>query len=248
MRERVSTIIGKKPVILVAPHGSDDTNTALLTEAAAKKLDCFAVINQGFERAEYVDVEKDIADCNKINHCKEEVVFDEFLKPIIKFKEKLIQRIFKSHITKLQNMQDFSVTDSLHIFYVHGCGDIVHKEANESVGVIIGYGLGNKKDSLTCDLWRKNLFVDLWNKYTDAGCAFQGKCGGKYAGRDSNNLNQYFRKHEIDLNVQSMQLEFPFSKRKTEEDAKRTGKCLALCLESYFQYKHYENMPRQKLI
>jgi hypothetical protein len=232
----------------VAPHGSDDTNTGLLTEVAAKHLDCFAVINQGFERADYVDVEKDIADCNKISHCKEDVVYDEFLKPLIKFKDRLIQKIFNGHLTKILNNASFTATDSVQIFYIHGCGNVVHKEANEPVGVIIGYGLGNKKDSLTCDVWRKNLLVDLWNKYGTEGWAFQGKCGGKYAGRDSDNLNQYFRKHEIDLNVQSMQLEFPFCKRKTPEIAEETGKRLAVCLGHYLQHKCYEPMPRQKLI
>ena len=84
MKERVGIIIGKNPVILVAPHGADDTNTDIITERVAKKADCYAVINRGFERADFVDVIKDKADCNKIDHCKQEVVYEEFLKPIIK--------------------------------------------------------------------------------------------------------------------------------------------------------------------
>ena len=91
MRERVEFIIGNKPVILVAPHGAkcDALNTDVIVETAAKSNNCYALINRGFEKHQKVDVMKDQADCNKINHIKKNVVREEFLNPLVKTKNKL---------------------------------------------------------------------------------------------------------------------------------------------------------------
>lgn len=253
MRERVNTIIGKKPIILVAPHGADDTNTAIIAETAAKQIDAYAVINQGFDRADYVDAENDIADCNRINHCKDEVVYEEFLKPIIKFKDKILSKSLQSNRLNQTWHGKYPQADPLTIFYIHGCGDAVHKEASEPVGVIVGYGLGTKKDSITCDLWRKNLFIDLWRKNPQSssqlyGDAFEGRGNARYAGRNSNNLNQYFRKHDCHILVNSLQLELPYSCRKTTEEAEATGKHLANLLHRYLMFNNYESVPFQKFI
>ena len=73
MRERVNVIYGKQPILIVAPHGPDDSRTDILASAAAKTCHAFAVINQGFERGEIVDTDNDIADCNRVDHCNSEV-------------------------------------------------------------------------------------------------------------------------------------------------------------------------------
>jgi len=231
MRERVNTIIGKNPVILVAPHGADDTNTSIIATYAAKILNCYAVINNGFERADFVDETKDKADCNRVSHCKSDIVFEEFLKPILKFKNNILNSN-KFLIYKNKNV--------VNIFYIHGCGDAIHKNAGTKVSIVVGYGLGTKKDSLTCELWRKNLFLKEYSKklsevsYESAkGIVLEGKGGGQYAGRDSDNLNQYFRKHDMDLRVKSMQLEFPFSCRKTKINSSETGHLLGMVIKDY---------------
>lgn len=233
MRERVNTRIGKTPVILVAPHGADDINTSLVVSYAAKILNCYAVMNNGFERSDIVDELKDKADCNRVDHCKSDVVFEEFLKPILKFKD----NILKSYNFSINKNNKKNIVN---IFYIHGCGDAVHKNAGAKVSVIAGYGLGTKKDSLTCELWRKKLFLKEYTKKISEvpyecvkGLVLEGKGGGKYAGRDSNNLNQYFRKHDTDLRVQSMQLEFPFSCRKTKTNSAETGHLLGLVIKDY---------------
>lgn len=233
MRERVSTILADRSkrrknfqhpelgsVILVAPHGADDTNTDILTEVTADILGCYAVINRGFERAQTVDVDKDLADCNRIDHCKEDVVYEEFLKPIKKFKD----RIVGPYHTGLK---------AAHIFYIHGCGDIVHKEVGVRVRCIIGNGLGLKIHSRSCDDWRKNTFsysMFMLNGPKEVPCLARG--GSKYAGRDANNLNQYFRKHDINFLVQSMQLEFPYSARR-DDQVEYTAHDLATVIVNY---------------
>lgn len=258
MRERVSTIIGKNPVILVAPHGADDINTDIIVEESAKLLNCFAVINRGFERSLDVDEENDKADCNKINHCKSDVVFDEFLKPILKFKDKIAQGSSKfniqnnstQHFPNFPNLTygKYGSFNPVHIFYIHGCGNAIHKKANENVGLIIGYGLGTKKDSLTCDIWRKNLFVELYRHYLKNADVFEGRGGGKYAGRDSNNMNQYFRKHDFDIKVQSMQIEFPFDCRDNGVKAKATAISFATIVNNYCKQTHCNLEPDPKFI
>lgn len=241
MRERVNVIYGKKPLLIVAPHGPDDTNTAIIALQAAKSCEANAVINQGFERGEIVDVDKDIADCNRVDHCQSEVVTDEFLKPILKIKNQVTKKF------KNTGWYDEEPKDRLLIVFVHGAGDIVHTEAGELIDVIVGYGLGKSKDSITCRSWRKNLFVDLWRSIS-AGEVYEGAGDGRYAGRSSNNMNQYFRKHELDRQVESLQLEFPFSTRKTEMDATVTGKTLALVLRDMLRYIEYNEHPTTKLI
>lgn len=69
---------------------------------------------------------------------------------------------------------------------------------------------------------------------------FEAKGGGKYAGRDTNNLNQYFRKHDYDIMVQSMQLEIPYKFRKNKEEASNMGTVLAFVISNYLKYNHYD--------
>jgi len=242
MRERVNVIYGKQPILLVAPHGQDDHNTALMTEMAAINANAYAVINQGFERGENVDPNNDIADCNRVDHCQSEIVFDEFLKPLLKI---------KNQITKKWNNYGWSNDEErqrLLVIYIHGAGDIVHKEAHEPVDVIVGYGLGTSKNSITCRAWRKNLFVDSWRNYSDDGEVYEGAGTGRYAGRSSNNMNQYFIKHELDRNVESLQLEFPYSTRKTESQTTLTAMMLGMVLNDMMKIKEYDKQPAMKLI
>jgi hypothetical protein len=233
MRERVNVIMGKKPIILIAPHCQDDHNTALITKITAATIEAYAVINQGFERGKDVDVENDIADCNRVDHCQSEIVYDEFLKPLLKIRNIINKR-----------------SQKILILHIHGAGDIVHKEANEQIDVIVGYGLGIIKPSLTCETWRKNLFIDTWRNHSDDGEVYEGKGSGRYAGRSSNNMNQYFRKHLFDKHINSMQLEFPFSMRKTEILASITAVKLSRVLKEMTKQSNdsYEHDVLSKFI
>lgn len=246
MRERVFTRMGKRPVILVAPHGADDNNTIALTKKAAETLDCYAVINQGFERANHVDVDDDKADCNRVDHAKEDVVFDEYLKPIVKFQTALWKKMFP-----VPQLSLYTPSKNQHkpmVLYIHGAGNKVHKTVGEQVGLIVGYGLGSKKDSLTCEPWAKNLFVALYRQYGTNGDIFEGQGGGKYAGRSSNNMNQYFRKHLNTRAVNCMQLEFPWSTRNTASQIDLTANLLAVVLEDHLKYTSYDPVPVAKFI
>lgn len=226
--ERVSVQRGKNPLLFVAPHGPDDTNTAIIAEKAAEACDGYYVINNGFERkGDIVDVENDRANCNRIDHCLEDVVKEEFLDPITKFASSMCVKL-SSRNSMWPGYMDYDKICKPVIFYIHGAGDHVHSEVGEDVSVILGYGLSSKRDSLTCEEWRRKLFVHSYRAMAVAdGEVYEGKGGGNYGGRSANNMNQYFRKHDRDNLIDSMQLEFPYSQRCTESIATLTGVLLA---------------------
>lgn len=210
MKSRIEVIRGSHPIVFVVPHGPDDINTAAIGAHLANKWDCNAVINHGFRRADFVDVENDLADCNRIDHIKsDEVVEEEFLKPIMKIRNKFIPYGYAA----FNSMNDHAVT----LFHIHGCGNHIQKRAltGYPISFILGYGLGVKKHSYSTLLWKKNFIRNNWNhSKVSYGYAYEGVGNGDYAGRSTNNLNQYFRKHENDLGVDSMQIEIPFDMRK----------------------------------
>ena len=88
MEQRVSIMEGKKPLLLVATSGANDSNTDVLTEVVASKLNSYAVINWGWERSAKIDYLGGKADCNNIDHCRG-LVYDEFLEPIIRLKNRI---------------------------------------------------------------------------------------------------------------------------------------------------------------
>jgi hypothetical protein len=233
---RVSTITGDLPIILVVPRGVEDKELGTIAHNIAKNLKVNAVINQGFEVADYVNSCKDLADCNRVDHLVQPVVYDEFLKPLIKFKNRTIQPFIGLHRRR---------HNSLTIFYLLGTSNRVHTQANEAVSMILGYGRGKKVDSFTCRPWRKNLIIDLWRKFvTDGGEVYEGKGDGKYSGRNSNCVNQYFRKHRRDLRVNSMEVHLPESTRNENS----LGFVLTKVLKHYLGHDGYDTDPYTKFI
>lgn len=199
--ERVSIKQGALPIIIVAPHGfnGDDENTDLLADMISSKCNCYAVINRGWERADNIDIFQDKADCNNVQHCLANVVKDEFLDPIIRFKNKITRQI----------------NGSCYIFYIHGMADKHRKLANDKeLDIVLGYGSG-RPNSFTCELWQKDFML---NALDDAGFGVrEGRKGGSMSGWARNNLNQYFRKWDYDASVCSMQLEIIYEMRKDKE-------------------------------
>lgn len=226
--ERVSIIKGKLPIILVCPHGPDDTLTDVVTELAANLGHFYAVINNGFERDNIVDVDNNIADCNRVDHVTQDVVREEFLNPIIKYKDDILYGSNRGNSTNGFPMG--SMYDQVFVFYIHGFGDQVEKDAKQSIDLIMGYGESDKKTSYTCELHHRDYLINSWQY----GNICIGKGGGKYAARDSNNMTQYFRKHIIDHDVMSMQIEVSRRIRKNQTEAETTALNLATALTDFY--------------
>jgi hypothetical protein len=187
--ERVSLIEGDTPVLIVAPHGSDDTNTDYIAETVAAEFGAYAVINRGFKRSQTVDYWKDLANCNDVRHLHHDVVKEEFLDPILRFAKRI----------------ELKYGERPFVLILHGCSDIVRQIANdEDLDLIVGYGNGDPP-SYSCTSRFKNAFV--CNLRNEGFGVYEGRSGGNYAGRSKNNLNQLFNHWYQDFDVESIQLE-----------------------------------------
>jgi hypothetical protein len=246
MRERVKVIKGNAPLLLIAPHAPEDQGTGAIAQIVANELNAFAVINQGFEQSDEVDVNNDRADCNRVRHCEAPVVYEEFLKPILKIRQRVTQSNLY-HVIDPLDIDDDSFKRLL-VLHIHGCGDGIHMDAQEVVGVIVGYGRGSSKDSLTCRAWRKNMFVDLWRNYSMDGEAFEGSGDGRFAARSADDINQYFRKHVLDRQVESMQLTFPHSMRSSDRQIRVTARTVKDICREILSVAHFNKEPRVRLI
>lgn len=213
--ERVSIIRGDLPILVIAPHGHDDSNTDYLAEQIAKELNCYAVINRGWMRAPEVDYWNDLANCNDVRHCHEDVVKEEFLDPILRF----ANRIEKDY--------GFGA-----VFNIHGMSNEVKKIA-KNLDIVVGYGAG-KPPSYSCDPRLKDAFIYLLEE-SGLG-AYEGAGGGQYAGRAKNNLNQLFRRWYPQQRIQSLQVEIVGELRADLEVSKVTAQVLAECMNDFLDY------------
>jgi hypothetical protein len=224
--ERVTTLVGKEPILIIAPHGFDDTNTGVMAESAAKALKAYAVINHGWERADAVDALDDKANCNNNKHILEDVVKEEFLDPITKYTNKIMHGGNPSHWS--------NHSETVHVFILHGCGNDVRKAVDPNLSCVVGYGLGDPKPRLTAEEWR----VKLFNYAIDQDKAwkfYNAPAGSRFSGYDLNNLNQHWRRQGYRDVVQSMQLEFVTATRKSQADAEVSGVYLAKMIKSYMK-------------
>lgn len=227
--ERVSIISGNIPIILVAPHGyeKDDENTAQIVEYMAKKIKCYAVINRGWERGTTVDCFKDKADCNNVHHCIQDVVKEEFLEPILRFKNRI--QVKYPHVF---------------VFYIHGMSNRHKVISNDPfLDLVIGYGAGSP-NSHTCEPWMKELFMHLL--YTSGLNPVEGKRGGPMSAWAKSNMNQYFRKWHFDPNVYSMQVEISYDLRNTIEMSLLTAEYLATAIADVLNYKSFSPIKKFK--
>jgi len=213
--ERTSIIKGTTPVLLVAPHGPDDQNTALLVEMVAENFGAYAVINRGWRRSSGVDQLKDLANCNNIKHLHEDVVREEFLVPIFRCRAEIARKY----------------TNKMFMFVIHGCkNNIIHDTKDEILDMIVGYGAG-LPPSYSCRLKSKNLFIKCLQE--EGFGVYEGAAGGMYAGKSKNNLNQLFVKWRPDQEVESMQLEIVHELRMDKSMTALTADGIMAALDAF---------------
>lgn len=225
MKERVTIKTRLSNLLIVCPHGHklDDEHTNILSDKIAEKLNCHAVINNGWKRSDVVDALIGNANCNNYKHCSEPVVLEEFLTPIgeaISF--------------MLDDDDDADAVEPL-VICVHGIGNSVRKKHGvPDLDIVVGYGNGDPMRG-TCTTWRKNSVVD---SLISAGGfkVYEGSKGGPYSAHSYNNLVQGIRR---DYGVNVLQFEFIHAIRSTEkiieDTANRVAKSIlaAMTLSSY---------------
>ena len=187
--ERVQTIEGDYPVLLVAPHGADDANTDIIAEEVADKFGAYAVINKGWKKSSSVDCWRDLANCDDVKHLHSEVVKEEFLDPILRY----VASIKRKHDEKVL------------VLVLHGCDNKVKEESDDQfLDIILGFGAGIPA-SYTCSRRLRKAFAHYLQR--ENFVVYEGGSWGKYSGRSKNNLNQLFRFWYPDPDVKSLQLE-----------------------------------------
>lgn len=211
--ERTSIIDGNIPILLVAPHGhpKDDERTALITEFISNKINSYAVINRGWRRSKEVDFLKDKADCNIISHCMQDVVREEMLEPILKYKKRILKKY-----------------PEMYIFHIHGMSDR-HRDlcGDHTLDLVVGCGAGIP-NRLTCDSWRKDLFINYLE--SEKITTYEGGKKSQMSGWSSDNMNQLFRNYYLDEKVQSMQIEIIYELRRDNDIAMITADYVADCM------------------
>lgn len=237
MSVRVLTINGKMPVILMSPYGTEHINTAIIAETCANTLLCSAVLNMGFVKSDKVDVNNDKADCHQIDHATQPVVYEEYLQPLVKIKDRFCHKLRKGLWLNLDNVSFADVPKFL-VIHILGCDNSAHNNfmGTSHVSMIVGWGAGAKHDSPSCTLWKKDCFIFHAQNYFE-GLVCEGKGTGRYAGRASDCMNQFFVRKQPEKLVDSLQLHFPLSERDTSGKANEQGLKLALALNRMLKVK-----------
>ncbi len=211
VRERVSVLYGRAPVILVAPHGFDDSYTDIMTEEATITCGGNAIINRGWERSSSVDVLNDKANCNSYEHCQHNVVKDEFFDPL----ERIQNQLLAKHQT-------------IFVFHIHGCGNNVRAQVSHPLHFVIGAGAG-KPNRLTCTSSALSLFAWIWKQTGwEPGKA---EIGSKFAGWGKDNLLQMWA--NCAPMIQAMQLEFVTATRSSKSSAETHGAVLGNMINTF---------------
>lgn len=200
----VTVKVNSGDVIFIAPHGHilDDTNTDVMTEAAAIQIGGDAIINRGWRRGAAAMMESLIANCNDIRHCQMAPLCHEFLTPI------------HQAINVRLNAGRRPI-----IVLMHGMSNAVQQQA-DGIDAVVGYGNGNPP-RITCDLWQKDLFVDA---LVEQGLnVYEGAPGGKYSAHNTQNLAQALRSSHVPC----IQIEIIAHRRSNESIAMNTGILIA---------------------
>ena len=225
--ERVSIINGKKPIIYVAPHGAncDDFNTALIAEELAEVTEGYAIINRGWERDEEINYQLDKANCNNAYHCHKDVIKEEFLDPLMRFKNRILKK-----------------WERILIVYLHGMANSIEKETGiDGLHYVVGWGRG-QPDSFTCQKWVKDFII--YNlSLADACVVGEAKAGGNYAAWSRKNMAQLFRKWYKDDEVDSVQIEIINKLRNSDLIASTTAQILAVTMNELLDIDSQWQIP-----
>jgi len=168
---RVDVQYGGYPAIIIAPHGFDDPNVGFMAQKIADRLDCFCVINNGWQCSAEFDYTAQKADCNSIKHCQDEVLNFEFLKPIEQMAE--------------QCKANFGF---FYCLILCGISDNIRRIIDRNLDLVIGWGMGSPP-SLSCMRITKDSFISHLEDFKLT--TYEAGSGSRYSGRKYNSLNQY---------------------------------------------------------
>ena len=136
----------------------------------------------------------------------------------------LVRKIGKGYKNKI-----LQSSPNAFIYFIHGMGNRHRKiVGDDSLDMVLGFGAGSP-NSFTCEMWHKDY---IGYRLKDEGVnAFEGSKGGAMSGWTRNNMNQLFRKWQLDPRVNSMQIEIVHDLREDEDISLVTAACLATAIK-----------------
>ena len=234
-------ISGKNNIILIAPHGhpKNDMNTGDLARRMAKKLGCYAVINEHYRRP-YQDKETKIiyrtnkkggiVDLNNIPSIKTAGMEKEFLQSIFDIKKKILAE---------------DGNDQVFIIHIHGIGDDKYKESDDiKPPILVGIGKKNKDDRFSANVDTVKQIIKIMGENVAHPIPARIEQGGGYSGWANHNLNQLFtgfvKPDYKDKRVQSIQLEIKFTRYRDMDNLDKTADVLSSALRDIAGLKKEE--------
>jgi len=243
----IEKITGHNKVLLIAPHGfngdktnglkADDENTGILTREIARRLNCYAIINEVYKKPEK---EADPA-TKRINLNRrgqvEKYLKEEFLQPLKNFTQSIIKNHGSALVLWVHGILDKNITSET------VAGDI------NNTHVVLGIGQGNSNNHYTAN---KKTVDDLIRVLLDnedkSIVATLAKEESNYCGANENIMNQYFRTHGYDLSkVESIQMEIKHSGFRDKENIEPAAEAFSTAILNMPSVKT-ENKPNIELV
>ncbi len=220
----IDFIPGSTNILLIAPHGhpKDDENTGKLVRVLAEQNGCYAIINEYYRKP--VDSKNDKTadkENKRVNLNRKGQVGThlktEFLDPLIKYKNEIIERF-----------------GNVLLIWIHGAYD---DSVPESIKVEVGYGQDKTDTRHTAKIDTIDALIKGLNE-NNLTAIKADITENKFCARDIHNMNQYFRDIEgknFDT-LQSFQLEFRWTGcRDTDESIETTARNLAYAISALVQ-------------
>jgi len=234
-KDDIYKIKGNTKILLIAPHGhsKDDKNTGKIVRALAEQNGCYAIINEYYRKPKKSNDDESADKKNKrVNLNRkgqvETHLKTEFLDPLIKYKNEIVERF-----------------GNVFLIWVHGAFD---HSVPESIKVVVGYGQGKNDVRHTANIDTIDVLIKGLNE-NNLTAIKADIAENKFCARDINNMNQYFRKIEgenLDT-LQSIQLEFRWTGcRDTDESIETTAKNLAYAISAIVQTAAENNQSSDK--
>ncbi len=221
IEDNIKIIPGDTRILLIAPHGvmGDDDNTDILTFEVQKRLECYAIVNDVFQR--------DIRNFNSYSSISKH---PEFIKTI----KEVVETPRYTLVVWIHGIEDVNADKEAK------AKDSDFNGKPKDLHALVGYGQGpnpmvppkaradeDKKSSPTVRKKTAEAFRNLLiNK--DMPTILTRDKAKKYRGREPDNMNQWFLKEGYNFEqVESLQLEIRMTPTRLKKNIATTAEIIA---------------------
>jgi hypothetical protein len=190
-----------------------------------QRLNCYAVINEKYRKPNAAksepafDLDREICDLNRLDTYRDTPLYEAFVGAIVKFTRQITASGKAPYIFHLHGIRDNNI-------------EAVCRQENvsnvERIGILIGTGRGNPGRSLSAPQARVSSLIKLLK---NERIFAHSTTDPQYTAKKKYNLNQLFKVHYPDLEVNSFQFEIKDTGfRDTDANGSKTARRLAATL------------------